>query len=97
MTVSRRSRGLRERRAALVLAVSIATLVTAKVADAQPVRGHAPWCADLGAIGWAVLECSYHTFEQCRAAVWGVSNSCTVNPWYLPERGPIRRPHRAYR
>jgi hypothetical protein len=69
-----------------------ATLGVTEQAQAQAV-GRAPWCVDMGVLGNGYLECQYYTWEQCRARASGVSNNaCFRNPWYRPERVPVRRP-----
>jgi hypothetical protein len=73
----------------LILA-ALATLATltlgAGSASAQPAMGRAPWCVVRSDIG-GMLQCSYHSFQQCMFAAQGVSNQCTANPWY---EGPSR-------
>jgi hypothetical protein len=82
-------------RAALAFAawVAVTPLATGD-ARAQFAQGHAPWCADLSVLDGATLECAYFTFEQCMARASGISNHCSVNPWYVPERPRARRQHR---
>ena len=38
----------------------------------------APWCADFN--HQERIECSFSSFEQCRASVAGVGGSCMPNP-----------------
>jgi Protein of unknown function (DUF3551) len=81
-------------RTAIALASWIAIAPFGAVsAQAQEYQGHAPWCANLGYLGTG-WECAYYTLEQCMARASGVTNSCSVNPWYVPERTQIRRPRR---
>ena len=41
-----------------------------------------PYClqAGRGGSGGGLPDCTYHTWEQCRAAVGGGSDSCSENP-----------------
>lgn len=83
-------------RAALAVAawISVAPLATGE-AQAQAYQGRAPWCANMGYLG-AGLECAHYTLEQCMARASGITNSCSVNPWYVPER-QVRRQRRDLR
>ena len=83
---------LRARRAVITLAAPLAaaTLAATHAAQAQVAVGHAPWCAKMGDFGFE-LECFYYSREQCMARASGVTNSCTANPWYLPDRRKVRR------
>jgi hypothetical protein len=77
----------------LALAVT-GVAMTADVASAQPINGHARWCATFPDNG--VYDCAYHTREQCMATASGVTNHCSLNPWYagLPPRRSKRDPRR---
>ena len=92
-----RGNRLGARRAVIMLAASLAALVlaTTHVAQAQVAVGYAPWCANMGDFGFE-LECFYYSREQCMARASGVTNSCTANPWYVPDRRKVRR-HRGGR
>ena len=79
----------------LALVLLAGAAMVADVASAQPITGRAPWCVNLSAAG-GVLDCSYHSLEQCMASASGVSNQCSLNPWYAGPPDPRRRP-RAYR
>jgi hypothetical protein len=81
-------------RAALAVAawISVAPFATGE-AQAQAFQGPAPWCANMGDLGIG-FECAYYTLEQCLARVSGITNSCSVNPWYVPERIQVRRQRR---
>jgi hypothetical protein len=47
------------------------------------------WCAQMGD---GINDCSYFTWQQCRAAASGTGNFCYQNPLYVaPE---MRRPKR---
>jgi hypothetical protein len=81
-------------RAALAFAAWIAIMPFANgTAQAQEYQGNAPWCANLGYLGTG-WECAYYTVEQCMARASGVTNSCSVNPWYVPDRTQLRRQRR---
>ena len=73
-----------------VLAATAWIAVTAFAPGAAQADEHARWCADMGNLGTG-LECSYYTLEQCMARASGNTNICSVNPWYVPERTPVRR------
>jgi len=64
----------------------------ADAASAQPINGRGRWCQTFVMYG-GTLDCSYHSLEQCMASAAGVSNQCSLNPWYAgrPEPGPRRR------
>jgi Protein of unknown function (DUF3551) len=38
------------------------------------------WCANYGT-GHSGIDCSFTSFEQCRATVSGVYGFCTLNPY----------------
>jgi hypothetical protein len=87
--------GLARTRSALALAVvtSLASLATIRDAPAQWL-GHAPWCAETGHVA---RECDYYSLAQCMARASGISNACSVNPWYVPRPQRPSRPHRVSR
>jgi hypothetical protein len=92
-TVSRASPMSRASLIATALgAALLATFATAP-ARAQAV-GNAPWCVDMGDMGMGVMECQYYTWRQCMARAFGLTNVCKSNPWYVPERPPVRRQRR---
>jgi Protein of unknown function (DUF3551) len=81
-------------RAAIALAGCLAIApLTVGPAQAQEYQGNAPWCANLGYLGTG-WECAYDTLRQCMARASGITNSCSVNPWYVPERVQPRRQRR---
>jgi hypothetical protein len=81
-------------RAGLVVAAWISIIpFTSGAANAQAFEGNAPWCANLGYLGTA-LECAYYSLEQCKARASGITNNCSVNPWYVRERTQPRRQRR---
>lgn len=77
------------------LAMLAGTIALADAASAQPIVGRARWCVNLITAG-GTLDCSYHSLEQCMASAAGVSNQCSLNPWYAgpPEPAPRRRDQR---
>jgi hypothetical protein len=85
------------RAARVTLAVSavvgVMSLATGD-AQAQFTQGRAPWCADLSNLDGVTVECQYYTFEQCMARASGISNHCSVNPYYVPRRPYARRQQR---
>jgi len=49
------------------------------------------WCAQMGD---GIEDCSYYTWQQCRAAASGTGNFCYANPRYVPHEP--RKPKRKY-
>jgi hypothetical protein len=41
------------------------------------------WCAQMGD---GIEDCSYYTWQQCRAAASGTGNFCFANPRYVPQQ-----------
>jgi hypothetical protein len=64
----------------LTLALLAGLAADTGVASAQPIIGHARWCMTLPLGG--MMQCSYHSLEQCMIYARGVSNQCSLNPWY---------------
>src|SRR5262249_59556722 len=62
---------------------SALTLAATLPAAAQYYIGPAPWCAILGR---ASAQCFFYSFEQCWARASGISNSCVVNPYFVPRQ-----------
>jgi len=60
-------------------------LVVAMAAGAQA-SSAARWCSRDGVAGFGNWICSYHTFQQCLAAVSGAGGTCEQNPNYVPAR-----------
>jgi hypothetical protein len=89
-----RSMGEWATRGAIAVGSVVAALALTQPAQAQRI-GNAPWCADMTEIT-GYVECQYFTYQQCHARVWGVTNICFTNPWYVPARppAPSRRPPR---
>ena len=67
----------------------------ADVASAQPINGRAPLVRDLPSDG-GTYDCAYRTLEQCMAAASGVSNQCSLNPWYDKRLDVYPRPKSPY-
>jgi hypothetical protein len=71
----------------------VAAMLTAGM---QPSRADPrPYClqAGKGGPGGGIPDCTYHTWEQCRASVGGGGDSCSENPallWRARERGQVR-------
>jgi hypothetical protein len=56
----------------------------------------APWCAHYNT---GLNACSFYSFEQCMASIFGVGGSCAPNSFETPysTRGNVRRGYqRAY-
>lgn len=49
------------------------------------------FCAQMGD---GIEDCSYYTWQQCRAAASGTGNFCYANPRYIPQE--TRKPKRKY-
>ena len=62
----------------LVLLLAALPLVLTVSPDEAFARPPAPWCAHLSG-DWGI-DCSYHTFEQCREFISGVGGYCAANP-----------------
>ena len=74
----------------------LAGATTADIAAAQPITGSARWCVVVGLHG-GTLDCSYHTLQQCMASASGVSNQCSLNPWYVERSNPRAKPRNPWR
>lgn len=53
-----------------------ADAVLDSAANAAP-RGPRPWCIRHGG---GMMDCTYYTFQQCRASASGVGGTCLPNP-----------------
>jgi len=82
---------LRARNGILAFVLLAGVTMVAGVASAQPINGRARWCGTFSQYG-GTLDCAYHTLEQCMAGASGVSNQCSLNPWYVERDDPRRRP-----
>lgn len=65
----------------------VAATMVADLASAQPINGRGRWCGTFSQYG-GTLDCAYHTLEQCMAGASGVSNQCSLNPWYVERPAP---------
>jgi len=71
----------------------LAVLMTAQPAQAFFRNYNEAWCAQMGD---GINDCSYFTWQQCRAAASGTGNFCYQNPLYIapdmrrPKRKPLR-------
>jgi hypothetical protein len=65
----------------LVLAGFLSLPLMASSATDTAARPPAPWCAYLSG-DWGI-DCSYHTFEQCREFISGVGGHCSANPYVV--------------
>ena len=75
---------------ALVVAVLISGLQHVEAREPRP------YCFQGGrGTGGGILDCSYHTWEQCLAMVTGGGEGCSINPelgWRALERARTRGP-----
>lgn len=94
MTPPRRPLGHRASILPLLLALIGLTMV-ANSASAQPINGRGRWCVTLSQFG-GTYDCAYRTLEQCMAAASGVSNQCSLNPWYDKRLDRWPRPRSPY-
>jgi hypothetical protein len=81
--------------AAIWLALAVLVALDAGVASAQPILGRARWCMTLPLGG--MMQCSYHSLEQCMVYAHGVSNQCSLNPWYEGPPSSRQRKHKPRR
>jgi len=75
--------------AAAAFALLAGTIALADAASAQPINGRARWCMTFEFGG--TYDCAYHSLEQCMASAAGVTNQCSLNPWYAGPREPRPR------
>jgi len=80
---------------ALLAWVAATTFAGTSAAHGQGWAGHGPWCANIG--DGRAMECNYYSLRQCMARASGLTNSCSVNPWYVSEPAPVRRYRRNVR
>jgi uncharacterized protein DUF3551 len=78
----------------LAAALLAGATMVADVASAQPINGRARWCVTFPQGG--TYDCAYHSLEQCMAAASGVSNQCSLNPWYDKRLDVYPRPRSPY-
>jgi hypothetical protein len=68
-----------------LLGLGLGTAIT----SAQPAIGHARWCVTMSLGG--MLQCNYRSLEECMFYARGVSNQCSLNPWYDGPPDPPRK------
>ncbi|HZO47703.1 MAG TPA: DUF3551 domain-containing protein [Xanthobacteraceae bacterium] len=92
MTSMQRCSRIRARFWLAALVALVGTIALADAASAQPVNGRGRWCMTFNMYG-GTLDCAYNSLEQCMASAAGVSNQCSLNPWYAgpPEAAAPRR------
>lgn len=73
----------------LILAMLVGLAMGLSVASAQPIIGHGRWCMTLPLGG--MMQCSYRSLDECMFFARGVSNQCSLNPWYEGPPEPQRR------
>ena len=69
-------------RIALIGFAVLATVLPAGIEMAEAQSPPNPWClqAGRGGPGGGLLDCTYHTLQQCLGAVGGGTDGCTQNP-----------------
>jgi Protein of unknown function (DUF3551) len=72
---------------ALVTLIAISVSVPS-VVHAQAWAGRGSWCVD--PIDGPGFDCSFYSYQQCMATAWGLTNSCSPNPLYVPPRTQVR-------
>jgi hypothetical protein len=60
-------------------AVAVVAGAGLRTADAQR-KGPTPWCIENGSFGDSAPDCTYWTYEQCRASARGAGGVCVENP-----------------
>jgi hypothetical protein len=70
----------------------LAAVMAAFFGDVRPgaAREWYPWCAQYYDIR-AITECSFVTYEQCRASISGIGGNCIQNPYSPPAVSPRDR------
>jgi hypothetical protein len=66
----------------LALAILTGAAMETSDASAQPIIGDARWCINLADIGGGIMHCKFSSLEECVFYAWGVTNQCSLNPWY---------------
>lgn len=95
VVTSERSLLLSRAGAGLALAMLAGLAIETHLASAQPAIGNARWCVTLPFGG--MMQCSYHSLDECMTYARGVSNQSSVNPWYEgppPKRKRLKRTSR---
>ncbi len=78
----------------LASALLVGATIVADIVSAQPINGRARWCVTFPDNG--TYDCAYHSLEQCVASAVGVSNQCSLNPWYDKRLDVYPRPRSPY-
>jgi hypothetical protein len=58
---------------------------------AQAQHGGGAWCTERSMSSWGFPNCSYGSFEQCRATASGTGAHCRPNPWLNYAESPRRK------
>jgi hypothetical protein len=85
---------------ALGLLAVLATATVAVAADSgrpgphhQRRAGPPEWCNQGNDVTGGMMECSYHTLQQCLVSARGVGGTCIPNPYYEWARYYRGRPY----
>lgn len=65
------------------------------VPDAARARDY-PFCIKGGGYDGSVGDCSFDSYEQCRATASGRDNYCDANPFYSSPEKRVARPRKPY-
>jgi hypothetical protein len=67
-----------------IVAAVVAVAMSAESASAgkRRVAGPPEWCNQGNSVNGGIMECSYHTLQQCLVSARGVGGGCIPNPWY---------------
>jgi hypothetical protein len=75
-------------------------IVAALIASApQSFADPRPFCLSGNRSNGGMPDCTYHTWEQCRASIGGGSDGCYENPmllWKAREQGRVKQPPRRH-
>jgi hypothetical protein len=74
-----------------VSALALAAGMMFGAAPAQAQHGGGAWCTERSISSWGFPNCSYRSFEQCRATAWGTGAHCRPNPWLGYAESPRRK------
>ena len=61
--------------------IALAALSLSTSLSTTGARAEGTWCANYGTGHGGGINCSYTSFEQCRATVSGIYGFCTPNPY----------------
>lgn len=76
----------------MVAIVALAASVDARREAHAQYYSPFPWCAQWGGKRGGANECSYYSFDQCLASIFGAGGHCYPNPAYAgPPDGVPRR------